>query len=270
MLRYFKTASLLLYLWSTAALGVTSTVRIGVLAFQGKEQALAQWSPTAQQLQADIPKYSFQVIPLNYDELNEAVKNSEIDFVLTNPEHYVVLRNAFRISPMVTLNTSIEHRVFTHFGSVIFTRSDTRLQTLEQVRGHKVAAVGLYSFGGFLMAADTFHQHRLDLRSSDVRELKFTGLPHSRVVDEVMSGQFDVGIVRTGVLEQMALQGKLDLAQVRVLNAQPKAIFPQALSTELYAEWPWAAVARADPDLVKAVALALLLLQPDSRAATVG
>ncbi len=270
MLRYFKTASLLLYLWSTAALGVTSTVRIGVLAFQGKEQALAQWSPTAQQLQADIPKYSFQVIPLNYDELNEAVKNSEIDFVLTNPEHYVVLRNAFRISPMVTLNTSIEHRVFTHFGSVIFTRSDTRLQTLEQVRGHKVAAVGLYSFGGFLMAADTFHQHRLDLRSSDVRELKFTGLPHSRVVDEVMSGQFDVGIVRTGVLEQMALQGKLDLAQVRVLNAQPKAIFPQALSTELYAEWPWAAVARADPDLVKAVALALLQLQPDSRAATEG
>jgi diguanylate cyclase (GGDEF)-like protein/PAS domain S-box-containing protein len=103
-----------------------------------------------------------------------------------------------------------------------------------------------------------------------VRALTFTGTPHSKVVMEVLAGSADVGIVRTGVLEQMAEQGKLDLSQIRVLNAQPQSLYPQRLSTELFAEWPLAAMPNTPPELVKAVALALLNIPHDSSYAHAG
>ena len=251
--------------------GAGTTVRIGVLSFESKTDTASRWQPTANYLQTELAPLRFSVVPLNYDELNAAVKAGEVDFVLTNPEHYVVLRNVFRLSPMVTLNTLIGKQVSSTFGGVIFTRADARdILRLQDIKGQRVAAVGLYSLGGFLAAADVVRKQHIDLRSSDVRSLTFTGTPHSKVVLEVMSGAADVGIVRTGVLEQMAQQGKLDLSQVRVLNAQPQAVYPQLLSTDLFAEWPVAAMPDTKPDLVKEVALALLNIPHDSSYAHAG
>lgn len=262
---------LLACLWIAGGVQAGPVVRIGVLSFMNKADTLAQWEPTARQLEASLIGTRFHIIPQNYDELNASVKAGDIDFVLTNPEHYVVLRNVFRVSPMVTLNTLIDNQVFDRFGSVIFTRASARdIQDLSDVRGKSVAAVGLYSLGGFLMAADRFLDEKIDLRSNDVRQLKFVGLPHSLVVPEVLSGRADVGIVRTGVLEQMALQGKLDRSQLRVLHAQPLSRFPQAHSTALYPEWPWASLPGTPAILSKSVTLALLQIAPQSAAALAG
>ncbi len=85
-----------------------------------------------------------------------------------------------------------------------------------------------------------------------------------------MAGEADVGIVRTGVLEQMAQSGKLDLGQLRVLNQQAPDVFPQLLSTRLYAEWPWAAMPKTSPALTKAVMVELLEIEADSAAAKAG
>ena len=258
-------------LLGTSAAHAVEVVRVGVLAFQSKEDTLAQWTATALALSQGLPDYRFEVIPLNYDEINVAVKENQVRFVLTNPEHFVVLRNAFYLRPMVTLNTLVEGRVFNQFGSVIFTRQNaTDIQTLADVKGKRVAAIGLYSLGGFLMAADTFRQQRLNLQSTDVSALKFVGLPHSIAVEEVLAGRSDVGIVRTGVLEQMARLGKLDMGQIRVLNAKPTADFPQAMSTEMAPEWPLAALPGTADTLVKSVALALLNIRPDSPEARAG
>ncbi len=253
------------------ALEVPQVVRLGVLAIQSKASTEAQWGPTAQALSQRLPAYRFEVSALTYDELNIAIKEGQINFVLSNPEHYVVLRNMFFLRPMVTMNVAVEGRVFSQFGSVIFTRQDlASIKTLHDVKNKSVAAVGLHSLGGFLIAADTLLQVHVNLRSSDVRELKFVGQPHSTVVERVMAGDADVGIVRTGVLERMAHQGKLNMANVRVLNAQPNADFPQALSTELYPEWSWAALPQTPDALVKAVTLELLNVRSESVEAQAG
>jgi diguanylate cyclase (GGDEF)-like protein/PAS domain S-box-containing protein len=271
LLRLFKLWLVLWCLGHAGALWAAQPVRVGVLSFQSKSDTLMQWEPTARHLERSLPDTRFEVLALNYEELNAAVKVGSLDFVLTNPEHYVVLRNAYHVSPMVTLDTLVQGQVLNRFGSVIFTRANASgIQTLSDVRGSRVAAVGLYSLGGFLLAADTLRQHHIDLRSSDVRQLSFTGLPHSLVVQEVLAGRADVGTVRTGVLEQMARQGKLNLSQLRVLNAQPATVFPQLLSTQLVPEWPWAAMANTDAKLIKAVALALLHIPSDSQAAQAG
>ena len=251
------------------ALAITS-VRIGVLSFQSRPDTLAQWAPTARALTQQLSQYSFDIIPLTYEEIDAAVASASIDFVFTNPEHYVVLRNLHHLRPMATLNMLINGQAVEQFGSVIFTRADSGLKQLEDVRGKRLAAVGINSLGGFLMAADQFHQHGIELPLDKRVTLSFLGVPHSQVVQKVLSGEADAGIVRTGILEQMQTQGQLELNRLRILNPQDGKGFPQLLSTDLYPEWPWAALAHTPNPLVKAVVLALLQIDAPSDAAKTG
>jgi diguanylate cyclase (GGDEF)-like protein/PAS domain S-box-containing protein len=245
-------------------------IRIGILSFEGTAETKARWQPTADYLQSTIRHLKFEILPLGYDELNAAVKAGDLDFVFTNPEHYVVLRNVYRISPMVTLSTLNGNQGSNQFGGTIFSLSEGSVKELKDVKGKKVAAVGLYSLGGFLAAADVLRHEGIKLQSSDVASLEFTGTPHSKVVQEVLGGKADVGMVRTGVLEQLASQGKLDLSKIHVLNLQPLSVYPQALSTDLFPEWPFAAMPNTSQALVKEVALALLNISQDSTYAIAG
>ena len=85
-----------------------------------------------------------------------------------------------------------------------------------------------------------------------------------------MNGHADVGFVRTGVLESMAGENKLQLAQVKVLNRQSKEAFPQLLSTELYPEWPISAMRNVPDALIKSVAQALFNIKAEDPAARSG
>ena len=270
MLKIFRWLIYLCCFCSVDLVLAEPAVRIGVLSFQSKADTLAQWQPTARALAHWVPASQFEVVPLTYEELDAAVDTAQLDFVLTNPEHYVVLRNQHMLRPMATINQRVGDRVVDHFGSVIFALNSSGIHTLEQVRGQRVAAVGMNSLGGFLMAADVFRDKHIILSQSRDARLSFMGVPHSLVVQAVLAGQADVGIVRTGVLEQMAAAGQLDLAHLRVLNRQPAERFPQLLSTPLYAEWPWAAMPGTSPELTKAVLVGLLQIKAGSEAAVAG
>ncbi len=267
MIRLWFALACLLMTGSALAVQVS---RIGVLSFQSKPETLAQWMPTAQALSQQLPQYRFEIVPLNYEELDAAVQAASIDFVFTNPEHYAVLRGQYGLRPMATLNLLIDGQVIDQFGSVIFTRSDSGIAKLEDVHAKRVAAVGANSLGGYLMAADLFRQHDIALLSGNQVSLVFTGVPHSLVVQRVLSGQSQVGIVRTGVLERLQAQGQLDMRTLQVLNARSVKGFPLLLSTDLYPEWPWAAIQHPPGELVKAVTLALLQIRSGTKAALAG
>lgn len=53
------------------------TVRIGVLANRGSDRCLSQWAPTAQYLSEKVPDRYFQIIPVDFEQIFSAVKNSE-------------------------------------------------------------------------------------------------------------------------------------------------------------------------------------------------
>jgi diguanylate cyclase (GGDEF)-like protein/PAS domain S-box-containing protein len=270
MLNFLRCVTLLGCLCSLSSALAAQVARVGVLSFQNKAETLAQWQPTATALAQAVPQTRFEVVPLTYEEMDAAVNADQLDFVLTNPEHYVVLRQTHKLRPMATINQRIGNRVVDNFGSVIFTQANSGIQTLAQVRGKRLSAVGLNSLGGYLMAADIFRANQITLHNSTDASLSFAGVPHSRVVQKVLAGEADVGVVRTGVLEQMVAAGQLDLAKLRVLNLQPAGIFPQLLSTALFAEWPLAAMPQTPTVMTKATLVALLQIQPDSDAARAG
>ena len=260
-------------LWLACGLALAAddaVLRLGVLAFQGKSHTVAQWTETARFLSTELAPRRVELQALTYDEINAGIAEKKLDLVLSNPEHFVTLQKAFGLRPLATLATRIEGRPYETFGGVIFTRTNTKLQRLEDVRGQKVAAVGLYSLGGFLAQARELNRIKIDLRSRDVASLQFTGVPHDLVVQSVLKEDADVGMVRAGVLEAMAARGELDLRSIRVIHANTRDAFPYRLSTDLYPEWPLAVLPHVSGLLAKDIMLAAQRIEPTDPAALKG
>ena len=242
-------------------------VRLGVLAFRPKAEIQQQWQPLVTYLNGAVAGHRFVFEAMNYPELEQAIAQRRVDFVLTNPAHYVLMtyRNGLS-SPLATLVPVEGGQPVAGFGGVIITRADNQdLNTLPDLRGHRIAVVFKGSLGGY--QAEALELIRAGLQMPQDVQLLETGMPHDAVVRAVMDGQADAGFVRTGVLEAMADEGLLDLGQLRVLNAQHDAQFPFRLSTRLYPEWPFASMPSTDEDLARRVAAALLALPHDGEVA---
>ena len=240
-------------------------VKIGVLSFRPKAETLKQWQPLAAVLKQSIPDQDFSVEAFNYDELNLAVASRQVDFVLTNPGHFVFLSRTIGVSaPLATLVMKESGQALSVFGGVIFSRSDRAdIQALTDVRGKTVATPASESLGAYQMQA--YELSKFGVRLPEDVRLMETGLPQNRVVDAVLSGSADVGLVRTGFLEGLAREGRLDMNRVRVLNRQSLPGFPVSLSTRLYPEWPIVAMPQVSEALARQV-LAVLFMLPEGGA----
>ena len=261
---------LLLLIAATAKAAEPVEVRIGVLSFRTLDQTRAQWAPTADYLNRSIPGYHFTMVPMKYPELNQAVAEGTIDFVLTNTGHYVALEAQHGATRILTMVASVDQQPFKEFGGVIFTRSDRDdINSLADLKGKRFLAVGPNSLGGFLVAWQALKEAGIEPHR-DFSELVFNGLPQDKIVYRVLNREVDAGTVRTHVLENMAKEGKIELNRLKILNQQQQADFPYLLSTRLYPEWPLARLQHADDDVVEKVIVALLTMKPHHPAADAG
>ncbi|MEW8506469.1 MAG: PhnD/SsuA/transferrin family substrate-binding protein [Candidatus Thiodiazotropha sp.] len=259
----------LLSLFVTPLQAEPEEVRIGVLSHRGDRATLRMWSPTAHFLTYHIPTHKFVIQPLKFDEVNPAVEQGKIDFVLVNPGIYVNLEVKYRVSRIATLYNRRNDVPYKIFGGVIFTRKDhPEINTLEDLRGHTMMAVDATSLGGFQMAMREMVEVGVD-PYNDLEALRFGGI-HDQVVMAVLNGEVDVGTVRTDILERMATAGTIDLDDFHIVNPQDVAEFPFALSTRLYPEWPFSKVTHTADSLAQKVAVALLNMHHDHAAALAG
>ena len=271
MLRYFLvlmalcTASALLPAQATEHL-----VRLGVLAHRGKAQAIKAWGPTARYLSQEIPGYKFVIIPLSNDDIGPAVEYKELEFVLTNPGSYAELEANFGVTRIVTLKNESPLGAYSVLGAVIFTRADRKdIQTLADLRGKRFMAVHENAFGGWWLAWRELKHHDID-PYKDFKRITFSGFPQDNIVYAVRDGKTDAGTVRTDLLESLALAGKIQFKDYRVLNAQHVEGFPYALSTPLYPDWAFAVLRHTPDPLAQRVAIALLKMAPGDPAAKAG
>jgi two-component system sensor histidine kinase TtrS len=79
-------------------------IKIGILSHRGDDFTLNAWNPTARYLTNKLPEYDFEIIPLNFDEVDQAVRKNEVDFILVNPGIYVNLEYKYRVSRLATMH----------------------------------------------------------------------------------------------------------------------------------------------------------------------
>jgi two-component system, LuxR family, sensor histidine kinase TtrS len=242
-------------------------VRIGLLAKRGSAIDVQMWTATADYLTARLPGHRFSLVPLDFTEIHDAVREARIDFVLANSAFYVELEKLHGVSRIATLiNRNLPDQRTTTFGGVIFCRAERQdLQKISDLRNHRFMAVEPRSFGGWIAGWRELHLLGIDpLRFFASLEY---GNTHDAVVYAVQNGTVDAGTVRTDTLERMAEAGSIGLDQFRILNEQHIEDFPFKLSTVLYPEWPMAALKTTSADLARLVASALLAMDSDDPAA---
>ncbi|MDD2929076.1 MAG: EAL domain-containing protein [Sideroxydans sp.] len=245
-------------------------VHIGVLSFRPLEQTRQQWQATEDYLNAHVPGgYHFSMEPLFLKDMDVAAAERRFDFILTNPSHYIVLRTRHDLAVIATLMQKIEGRPVDSFGGVVFARAERAdIRDFADLRGRKVAAAEEQSFGAYAVQRWALYEQGIQI--SEVGKVTFTGMPQDNVVMAVLRGEADAGFVRTGVLENMAREGKIKLDDVKVLNLQKDADFPQMLSTRLYPEWALSVLPGVPEALTRRVVLALLRIKPEDEAARTG
>jgi len=242
-------------------------VKIGVLALRGPQKVAEMWSATGRYLEAALPGNSFHIVPLDFDEVRQAVRQERVDFVLVNSSYYVELESIYGVSAIATLKDRFDGGTgFSAFGGVIFARADrSDIQALSDLRNKTFAAVDESSLGGWQVGWRELMHQGLD-PARDFKKLSFEHI-HDAVVYAVRDGRADAGTVRTEVLERMAKEGAIRLEDFFVLNQQHVAGFPLLLSTPLYPEWPLAKLRQVPGELAVQVAIALMQMPADAPAA---
>ncbi|MCL2524162.1 MAG: EAL domain-containing protein [Betaproteobacteria bacterium] len=239
-------------------------LRIGILSYNKRDITDQRWEPLARYLDEQLPDQHFELHGLYFDDLAKAIEDDKLDFVLTNPQHYVQIRKLLRgFAPIATLAINHDGHAISRLGGVIIRRKDRDdIASLANLRGKRIVAANQNSAGGFSLEQLILLQAGINIQK-EAATFIFTGQPLERVIEFVLQGKADAGFIRTGVIEEMVAEGKLTLDALRIVNQRHEPDFPLLLSTPLVPEWPFLANERLSQSTIKAVAHALLRITPN-------
>ena len=247
-------------------------LKVGIRAHSGIEITQKKWAQTIHTLSQKIDGYRFKLIPIvSFQKMRTAVKNKKIDFVITNPLAYIELNKQSGVNRILTLNKRQPNGIAsTAFAAVIFTRSNRNdISHLSDIQNKSIMGVHQEAFGGWLMGLRELNHAGFDPHDHSSEILFTSDNTHQSVVYSVLSGVVDIGVIRTGILEQLAHQGKIKLDSIKILNPHIDKL--GALhSTRHYPEWPFSVLSHISAELSNKVFRTLLDIQPDSAAAITG
>lgn len=269
MLLFLKrifSAIFILTIVTTTLVAEGKRVKIGVLAHRGEAVARTMWQPTMEYLTQTLPKYNFELVPLDFKELYRAVGAKQVDFVVVNTGQYIELESSYGISRIATLtNRGPEGCLCNRFAGVFITKSSSPINTLKDLKGKTLLSVDKSSFGGWLMQLREMKAVGIDPEND--MQVKTLG-DHEKVVFGILNSEGDIGAIRSDILERMASEGKINLNDLKIINKQVNTgKFPYLYSTRLYPEWPFSKLSDTDERLAQQVAVALLEMPENSDAA---
>jgi len=274
-LLFSLTLILILLLSSLTAYGSSTKtdipVRIGVLAKRGADFCRNKWTPTIDYLSEHIEGYSFSLLPLTFKQIEPAVEKQEVDFLFANPSYYVVMEVREHVERIATLiNKDSDDRPVLEFGGVVVSLTERNdINKFKDLVGKRFVSVDPKAFAAWQSVKLEFL--RKGVRpGKDFSELTFTDT-EDQVIYDIRDGKADAGSVRTNILERMAKEGKINLADFKVIAHQNyKHKITHLHSTDYYPEWPLAKLSHTDNRLAELVATNLINMLPTNQAARQG
>jgi phosphate/phosphite/phosphonate ABC transporter binding protein len=163
------------------------------------------------------------VLYSNYDALVDAFATREIDLAWNGPISYVQIKQRLNDACRVVAMRDVD----VNFSTEFFTRRDSSIVTLEDLKGKRVALGSRGSAQAGLLPYYFLKQHGLDPQR-DLAACTFSEdrepspLSDERaVVDLVLKGEYDAGAVSRRTLEVLAEQGQPIQETIRVFWSSP-------------------------------------------------
>ncbi|MGR4999090.1 sensor histidine kinase [Vibrio celticus] len=252
---------------TTSTVESEQVIEVGVLAIRGKLSAQQRWQPTMDWLSERIPGKHFVLKPFNLEEMADAVKGVEVDFVITNPGQAVRLGRQYDLSWIATMTShNFEDRSISNtrsIGSALVVRRMSPYISLEQLSGKPIAAVSENAFGGYLTMRYQVMQQGLN-PNHFFSNTQFLGFPIDASLYQLREGHIEAAVVPSCLVENMISEGLLVAGQYRIIENQAPEGFRCQVSTPLYPNWSFAKTERASSALAKQMSQVLFAMPKSS------
>lgn len=233
---------------------------IGILAMRGEVLTRNHWQPLETLLNQQLPGEQFHIQPLDLHQMQTAVNNGNVQFVVTNPAQFVQLNSRSPLRWLASLRSA--RGTGNVIGSAILTRRDSGITDAHDLIGKTVGAIDPQAFGGYLLGYKALSD--AGLRPDRDVNLRFTGFPADALLYLLREKAVQAVIVPVCLLEKMDEEGLVDKADYVAVINRPGNI-ACLTSTPLYPDWSFAALPAVSDALADRVTRALLAA-PDSAA----
>ncbi|MEG1969403.1 MAG: PhnD/SsuA/transferrin family substrate-binding protein [Burkholderiaceae bacterium] len=237
-------------------------VRLGILATLGLGDTRAAFAATVLRLKASLGDRPLELSYYDLPGLERAVLDKRLDFFIANSGFYAAVEPAAHARHLATLKIPQADDPNRSMASAFVVRADRAdLRDVPDLAGRSVMAVAPTAFGGYQIALGELKRRGHDPESYFGR-LGFSSYPMQNVLDEVLAGRVDAGIVRACLVEEMEQAGTLPAGAIRVVGERHDDGFRCRHSTALYPDWTFASLPAAGSALSKQVTAALLTMAP--------
>jgi phosphonate transport system substrate-binding protein len=113
-----------------------------------------------------------------------------------------------------------ENGVSTYYG-MIFVRKDSRIKTVRDMKGKRLACVDKATTAGYILPMAYFHEHKVRNPRQYLAEIYFTGT-HENAIADVLDRKADIGAAKNTVFERMAAKDPRVRNELRILAVSPE------------------------------------------------
>lgn len=257
-----KYLKLLIYICLLTITGLvkanSSVIHLGVLDWRDEVNTGSNWKPTITALEKHFPSKQVELHKLDFEDIANALAEQQLDYLITNPGHYVQLSQTFQLAPLATLNNPFFEQPQQAIGSVVLVLAEQgQINSWQDLRKKNLGAVTYDAFGGFQLIWDELEQRGISPKT-DIANWTLTGFPMEQLFSLLATAEVDAIVVRSCLAEMLAAEGQIKLNNYRVIGEQKHQGYPCLSSSQLYPDWPFLSTGKQSAIEVSQVLQALL------------
>lgn len=206
-------------------------------------------------------EYHIDIEMMTYNDINSAVRNKSVQFIMVSPLQYIELKNQNLISSTIaTLVYSVVGNYSSSLaGTIVTLQKRDDINSLQDIKNKKIATMGEKFFGAYQVPLYEFFKQDIKLNEKNFVISK----SHDDFIEALKSGKVDVGFARSGVVEKLIKENKISTDELKYINEYKFEGFPYRVSTPLYPEMAICATAGVDINIIREVASALYTIKED-------
>ena len=214
--------------------------------------------PVLKAMQTAAPGTQIDVVRLSSATFEVAVAQLKPDLVISPAADFLRIVDSIGAHPIGTRKTKYaKHPSKSAGGAVIALASRTDIQKLTDLRGKYIAATLPTSVDGMLAVRMELAERGFDNRQF-FRSVRYLGYSMPNVIESVLSGHFDAGVVPVCTLERIEAEDLIERGALRVISPKSDDDTVCAHTSELYPDLVAATFSWTDPELTRLTTSALL------------
>ena len=221
-------------------------------------------SLTVDALKKEFGQENVKVTVYPLPKLEKAVRNGEADVFISSSGTFRRLADSGARSVGTIVSEKLSDPNKSEGSALIVKSARSDLIHLEDLKGKTIAANMRYGFSGHLMVLHEIFKKGFN-PNKFFGETIFIGHDVEKIVQKVLNGEIDGGILRTCYWEEYAERNKIDKSLIRVIDPKKDSNLVCQHTSELFPNWTIATTPSASPEIARRVVKSILSVEPSDK-----